>query len=457
MAPLLTAGKISRTPISVPPHLQLLQDELMECAAGRTKRLIVTMPPRHGKSETVSHWFPTWFLGNFPDRRLLLCSYEASFAASWSRKVRDSLVEGVELGIFSDGPRADLGAAHQWETPHGGGMISAGVGGSITGRGANGLIIDDPVKNAEEANSPTYREKTWEWYTTTAYTRLEPGGFVVIVQTRWHVDDLTGRILSPDYQSEQDIAEWRVVNLPALAEEGDPLGRDIGEPLWPQRYPAEALAQSKRVLGSYGFNALYQQRPTLREGGMFKREWCRLADASPAGGKVFRMWDLAGTEGGGDWTAGVKVRAVNGQYCIEDVQHEQLSPRGVRDLVRLTAELDGRDCPVGIFQDPGQAGKEQAQEYAKLLAGFALKVVPSSGDPDLRAMAASAQFEAGNVTLLRGKWNAALIDELCAFQSKRANGVDDQVDALSGAFAELTTPVQQVRTVRLVQPTIIGQ
>jgi predicted phage terminase large subunit-like protein len=440
---------VSRTSTAVPPHLELLQRELIAAAAGRTKRLIVTLPPRHGKSETSSHWFPTWFIGNFPDKRLLLCSYEASFAASWSRKVRDSLIDAVGLGVFSEGPRDDLGAANQWETPSGGGMISAGVGGSITGRGANGLIIDDPVKNAEEANSPTYREKTWEWYTTTAYTRLEPNGFVVLVQTRWHVDDLAGRILSPDYQSQQDIDAWRVINLPAFAEEGDPLGREPGEALWSERYPKDVLEQSRRVLGAYGFNALYQQSPTLREGGMFKREWCRIADAAPAGGTVFRMWDLAGTEGGGDWTAGVKVRAVNGTYCIEDVRHEQLSPHGVRNLVKLTADLDGRDCMVGIFQDPGQAGKEQAQEYAFLLSGYALKVVASSGNPDIRAMAAAAQFEAGNVKLLRGPWNGALVDELCAFQSKRANGIDDQVDALAGAFAELNDAQEETRTVHI--------
>ena len=434
-----TANLLTDGHFACPPHIELIQRQLMLAAAGQHRRVIITMPPRHGKSETASHWFPVWLLGNFPHLRVVLCSYEATFAASWSRKVRDSLTEARALGLYAHGPRDDLGAASVWETDAGGGMISAGVGGPITGRGANLLIIDDPVKNAEEANSPTYREKTWEWYTTTAYTRLEPRGIVVIIQTRWHIDDLTGRILSPDYSAAQDIADWRVINLPALAEENDPLGRAPGEALWPERYPVEELEKSKRILGSYGFNALYQQHPTLREGGMFKRDWFKIVDAVPANMKWVRFWDLAGTEKGGDCTAGVKLGELNGRYLFADCAHDQLSPRGVRNLVKLTAELDGRDCTVGLYQDPGQAGKEQAQEYAKLLAGFPLKILPSTGDPDLRAQALSAQFEAGNVDLLRGPWNSAFIDELCAFQSKKTNGVDDRVDAASGAFSLLKT------------------
>lgn len=437
--PVGTANLCTQNRFACPPHIELIQRELMECVAGRTKRLMVTLPPRHGKSECVSHWFPVWLLGNFPQMRIMLCSYEASFAASWSRKIRDSLTEAVSLQLYKCGPRADLARADQWETVLGGGVVSAGVGGAITGRGANALIIDDPVKNAEEAHSPTYRQKTWDWYTTTAYTRLEPVGFVVLVMTRWDIDDLGGRILSPDYQAQADIDQWRRIDIPAIAEEDDPLGREPGAALWPDRYPIETLEQQRRVLGTYAFSALYQQRPTLAEGGMFKRQWMRFVDAEPAIGRDIRFWDLAGTEGAGDWTAGVKVREFQKRYVVTDVVHGQLSPQGVRNLILATAELDGKECSIGMYQDPGQAGKAQAQEYAKLLAGYPFHIMPSSGDPDLRAMAVAAQFEAENIEIKRGPWNGAFVDELCAFQSKRTNGVDDQVDALSGAFGQLTT------------------
>lgn len=177
------------------PHLALINDNLVKIAEEGNGRLLVTLPPRHGKSEFISKWFPAWYLGCFPDHRVIMASYEADFAMSWGRKVRDILEEKGEP-YFGIRVRKISSAADRWDIEgRAGGMQSVGVGGPLTGKGANILIIDDPVKNAAEANSQVYRDKTWDWYTSTAYTRLEPGGSIILVQTRWHEDDLAGRIL----------------------------------------------------------------------------------------------------------------------------------------------------------------------------------------------------------------------------------------------------------------------
>lgn len=232
------------------------------------------MPPRHGKSELVSRYFPAWLLGAFPDRRLILTSYEADFAASWGRKARDVLSEHGP-GVFGVRVRQDSSAANRWQVGgHEGGMVTAGVGGPITGRGADVLVIDDPVKNAEEARSPARRQTLKDWYKSTAFTRLEPGGAVVLIMTRWHQDDLAGWLLGGGM--EDDPEPWDVVRLPALAtgDGPDPIGRRPGEALWPARYPPEALRAHQS--DPYWWNALYQQDPRA-EGGT---EWA--ADLFPA-------------------------------------------------------------------------------------------------------------------------------------------------------------------------------
>jgi predicted phage terminase large subunit-like protein len=237
-------------------HLELLNEALTDLAARKITRLMVMMPPRHGKSVLTSQFFPAWYLGVHPEHRVILASYEAHFAAGWGRKARDVLAErGKEL--FGATVRPDASAANRWDLlGHSGGMVAAGVGGPITGRGADLLIVDDPVKNAEQAVSETYRERAWEWWTSTAFTRLEPDAVAVIVQTRWHEDDLAGRILR-----EQADENWRVVSLPALAELGDPLGRVPGEALWPERFPLARLKKIRAAMPAHWWESLYQQTP----------------------------------------------------------------------------------------------------------------------------------------------------------------------------------------------------
>ena len=246
------------------PHLGLISRRVASLVE-RPLRLIVSMPPRHGKSEMLSHWTPVSFLANWPWKSVGLASYAADFAGTWGRKARDSVVENqVQMGLRV---RDDLNKASQWQLTAGGGMMTAGVGGPFTGYGFDLLIPDDPIKNRQEADSITMRNHLWEWWRSTARTRLEPGGSVIIVATRWHEDDLIGRLLSDEFlEGEVASDRWEHIRLPALAEPGDPLGREEDAPLWPERHDATALAAARVDIGPQDWPGLYQQRPS-RQGG----------------------------------------------------------------------------------------------------------------------------------------------------------------------------------------------
>ena len=223
-----------------PPHLRLINRRLRALAAKPGGRLTVFMPPRHGKSLLISQFFPAWFLLVYPWKRVILCSYDADFAAQWGRKVRDLVAQwGPHFGVAV---RPDSKEADRWEiTGQGGGMQTAGVGGPVLGKGADLLVLDDLVKNAQEALSPAHRQKVWDWYASTAYTRLEPGGAAVNVQQRWHTEDVGARLLAAE------PGRWEALTLPAIAGADDPIGRAPGEALWKERYPLEELEERRAL------------------------------------------------------------------------------------------------------------------------------------------------------------------------------------------------------------------
>lgn len=407
---------------------------LTDATATGNARIILSVPPRHGKSQLVSRFFPAWRLGVMPDRKIILCSYEAEFAASWGRSARGLLAEHGHL--FGVSVSKSSSAADRWDIEgREGGMITAGVGGAITGRGGD-VIIDDPVKNYEEAHSETYREKTWDWFTSTAYTRIEPNCSCFVIMTRWHQDDLAGRI-----KERLTHENWQVIRFPALATECDTLGRKPGEALWPERFSAERLDIIRKTLGSYQFSSLYQQSPTPAEGGMFKREWLsHFVDAVPVSAKRVRYWDKAATEGGGDPSAGVLMSAADdGLFYVEDVTSGQWSSRARNRIIYQTAELDETRCgkrnyQVWVEREGGSGGKESAEISVRELAGFDVHADLVTGSKESRARPFAAQCEAGNVRIVRGEWNRRYIDELAAFPTGTH---DDQVDASSGAFNKL--------------------
>lgn len=385
---------------------------------------MVTMPPRHGKSEYCSKYLPAWAEGTFPDWRTILTSYEASFAASWGRKARNLLEEfGSDFGVeVATSPSA----ADNWDIKgRPGGMSTAGAGGAITGKGAHLAIVDDPIKNYEEASSQLIRDKIWDWWQSTLYTRLEPNGVVIVIQTRWHEDDLCGRLIR---EANDGGEQWRILKLPALLEDGTAL--------WPERYSVERLLQIKRAVGSYIWEALYQQNPTPREGNFFKVNRLNYLDVQPFDLQCVRAWDLAATEGDGDYTAGVKIgRDQQGRIIICDAVRGQWATDERDRWIKLTTGMDGPKCRVRFAQDPGQAGKSQAIQLSRMVAGYPVKCETVSGDKLTRADSFSSQVNAGNVWIVKGDWNRDYIEELRQFDR---GPHDDQVDASADAFNELT-------------------
>src|ERR1700729_448027 len=250
-------------------HLELLAEKLEALERRDIRRLIVAMPRRHGKSRMCSQLFPAWRLGRRSDKSIVLASYGSELAEQNSRRVRELV--GDERYPFVDATvSAESRAVNRWQTNAGGVVIAAGVGSALTGFGADAMIVDDPIADRASAESPAIRESTWSWFQDVARTRLHAGAIQLLIATRWHEDDPAGRILNSEM-----AGEWEVLNLPAICDaENDPLGRAIGEPLWPERYPVSELPSVERgEISSRSFAALYQQRPVPAEGHIFKVSW----------------------------------------------------------------------------------------------------------------------------------------------------------------------------------------
>lgn len=268
LTPALFARTVSRGRWKIAPHLAVLDRWAVEAATGRQTGIITEVPPRHGKTEFYGRYLASWYLGTFPDRRVIYVTHGDRLAQRYGRAARNVFSEWGER-VFGLKIADDSAAANEWSIKgREGSMVTCGIGGSLTGRGANLLIIDDPVKNAEEAASEVLREKAWDWFQSTAMTRLEPGGAVIVNMTRWHKDDLVGRILSSD-----DAGQFHRIRFPAIAEGADELGRKAGDALWPARYPLKTtvLADGRKLRGLeairdsmplYWWMALYQQQPT---------------------------------------------------------------------------------------------------------------------------------------------------------------------------------------------------
>ena len=238
------------------------------------KILIVSVPPRHGKSQQCSIDFPAWYLGRNPDREIITASHTAELAQTFGGKTREKVSSEEYKLIFPETTlKEDEKARGRWRTNRGGSYLSVGIGGPITGYGANVFLIDDPVKNREEAESKVFQEKTWDWFISTAYTRLEPNGIVILITTRWNLNDLAGKILTHPELTER----VKVIRLPAIAEE-DEINRKKEEALWPERYPISVLKEIQQTLGPYEFSALYQGSPIMSSIQEFKNNWFKYRD-----------------------------------------------------------------------------------------------------------------------------------------------------------------------------------
>ncbi len=397
-------------------HLAYIREHLDRVTAGEIRKLMIFCPPRHGKSELATIRYPAWTLERWPDKRVILGAYSEDLAARFSRKARRIASSRIALSN-------DRNTASDWETMTGGGLRAVGVGSGVTGGGANLIVIDDPVKSREEANSAAYRERVWQWYTDDLYTRLEPGGAIVLIMTRWHGADLAGRILDSD-----DAANWTVVNLPALAEANDPLGRLEGEALCPERFDEDALARIKLVQGS-SFQALYQQRPSAIEGAIFKREWWKSYRELPAFKRIVHSWDTSFKTGlENDYSVcTIWGETDTGYYLIHRFKQRLEFP----ELKRTVDTLATMHRPNAVLIEDKASGQSLIQEI-KRQTSLPVLAVKVDTDKVSRAYAVTPIIEAGKVFLPESApWLDDYLDTMASFPNADH---DDDVDSTTQAL-----------------------
>jgi predicted phage terminase large subunit-like protein len=440
----LVLGQLEQTPAS---HHRKLMAALDDVSRGETDRLMVLMPPGSAKSTYVSVLFPAWYLARHPRAALIMSCHTDGLASHFGRRTRALVQE--HSAVLDYRLSADERAANRWRTNRGGEYFGAGIRGPIAGRRADLAIIDDPIKSWAEADSPMCREHAWEWYRTDLLPRLKPRGRVVLVMTRWHQDDLGGRIMATE-------AGWTILKLPALAVPPDAIGRAEGEALWPAWEDATALARKRAAMGERVFAALFQQDPRPYSGGLFMPERIAVGDTIPSGTLAVRAWDLASTLPAPgkdpDWTVGLRLdRDADQRFVVTDIHRLRGTPGEVEAAILATAERDGSTVLVALPQDPGQAGQAQAAYLTRRLAGFTVRCSPETGAKLTRAGPVAAQIEARNLSLVRAPWNRAFLEELRDFPHGHK---DDQVDALSRAFMTLVASAAPAR--RLHVPLLSG-
>jgi predicted phage terminase large subunit-like protein len=410
-------------------HHRLLIDKLEAVTRGDLDRLAVFMPPGAAKSTYVSILFAPWYFGVYPDHCIIAASHTAELAEKWGRRVRNLVSEHAL--VLGAGLSPDSQAAGRWETDRGGEYFAAGVGGAIAGRRADLVVIDDPVRSREDADSELIRDKTWDWYKSDLYTRLKPGGRIVLIQTRWHEDDLAGRLLA-DAATGGD--QWEVISLPAIAESNDALGRRTGEALWPEWENDDELARKRRAVGPREWSALYQQRPAPEEGDYWKRDWikpCKLADLPPLTHcRTYGASDYAVTADGGDYTChGIVSLDYEDRMYLRDVWRKQTAS----DVwVDAFCDMVLAHKPMGWAEEQGQIragiGPYLDRRQRERKAYVAREAFPTRGDKAVRAQSMRGRVAAhGLYVPIDAPWYADFIAELLSFP---AGKFDDQVDML---------------------------
>lgn len=410
-------------------HLLYIDDVLDRVERGELKRVIIELPPRHGKTEKATIRQTSYRLELRPSLRVIIAAYNAKFAQKLSRKIRRIVRGRVEL---SD----DRNAAEDWETAEGGGVRALGAGEGTAGLPADLLLIDDPIKNRKQANSKAFRDSLWEWITEDLLTRLEPNAAVVLTMTRRHEDDPVGRILASE-----EANDWTVIKLPALAEENDPLGRRPGEALCPDRYDEEALKKIRRG-NERMFASLYQQRPAPAGGLVFKSDWWRYyttrdhpivegGHAVPYLPDVYsshiQSWDMSFKDkNSSDKVSGFALSRLGANIYVRDRTNDR------RDFVGTIAEFRrfSKVWPQALLKLVEDAANGPAVISALRHEIPGIVAVQPDGDKVSRAYAATPAFESGNVWFPHPQiapWVKALELELLAFP---LGAHDDDVDAL---------------------------
>lgn len=437
-------------------HLNRIMDALERVERGELKRLMLFMPPRHGKSMLASQLAPCWMLGRNPRMQIIQSGYASDIALEQSRKARDFFVDEKMRVLFPNVYHApqragqlvvpvERQAAHEWGTKQKGRYYATGVGGGITGRGADLFIIDDPVKDRAEAESLTTRKKVWDWYVSTARNRLQPGAAIILIMTRWHTDDLAGRLLKQMKEGKGE--QWEVISLPAINE--------AGEALWPEFWSLKELRVTEKVSGLYEWNSLFQQNPMVKGGNRFDIEAVHVheTDKDFPDTKYVRAWDLASTSkerstdnpNSPHYTAGVKI----GVTCPDIVPHIWIpnivvgqweAPKRNRKILAAT-DRDGPAVRIGVESVAGY--KDTYTTLNDILDGLRIvEKITVSGDKEVRAAPMEPVFEAHNVHILKASWNELFFQQMGEFPAGGSH--DDIVDAAAIGYKMLEDDTLQI-------------
>lgn len=420
------------------PHHRFIADKLEQVASGEIKRLIINCPPRAGKSELASKLFPAFYAGKYPDRSLILATYNERFSYDFGRAVRHFMRSAAYKQVFPNTIiKTGAAAANRIETVDGGLLVFTGVGGSITGRGGHVLLIDDPIKDRQQADSAIERDKAWVWFQQVFRTRaMDETGAIVIVTTRWSPDDIVGRLTDDtnSYYDEEEAAKWEIIDLPALALEDDPLGRQPGEPLWPERFGRDYL-ESLRRSDPRGFSALYQCRPAPEDGVQFKAEWIKTYKPKelPENLRFYVAVDFAVSgESTRDKTCIMPVGVdENGEIWVLPDVWWKAGPADV--VVEAFINVIEKREPLMVWGEKGQIAKslgpfirrrmQERRVYATI------DETHPTADKVARAQAISGRMANGLVHFpIYAPWWAAARDQLLKFPQSTH---DDFVDALS--------------------------
>ena len=404
-------------------HITLICEYLQKVADGEIKRLAISLPPRSGKSETCLR-FASFYLENYANSNVLVCGYSQSISRRFSRKSRQICMQ--RTGLSNNHTSID-----EWSIPNGSTYYVGSVNNPRISIGFHCIVADDLVRNREEANSSVMKEKVHDFYREDLYSRLEPNGALILVNTRWSNDDVIALATSLD-------PSFVVLNIPALCEdpENDPLGRQLNESIFPERYSTEDYLEIKSIMGNLGFSALYQGRPINKEGAMFNVESIKIIDTVPPMVRKVRSYDVASSYGKGDFSVGVLMGIdKENAYYILDIWREQLGTKERDDKILRLAEIDGNDVKITLPNDPG-AGKSLTFYWTKMLAGYNVEFIRPTKSKEQRAEPLSVQINNGNFYMARALWNREVLDE---FQSFPFDVHDDIIDACSDAFNDLTT------------------
>jgi predicted phage terminase large subunit-like protein len=411
-----------KAPFKPALHQQLLISELESVEVGNTKNLMVCMPPGSAKSTYGSVEFPAWYMGRNPKNLVIGCANTDELAEVFSRRCRNIVDTPEFRAVFEVSP-SDRWATGNWVTSTGGEYFAAGVGAAIAGRRGDLGLIDDPVKSREDADSERSRNSKWEWYVNDFLTRLKPNARKILIMTRWHEDDLGGRIL------ERESKDWKVITIPMEAVDNDPLGREPGDRLWPEYYTDDQVNSAKQDTRSWW--ALYQQSPTSDQGGYFKAEWLHEYDKEPQNLKIYGASDYAVTEGSGDFTEhGVVGTDASGNVYVLDWWRGQKS---ADKWIDKKADLVERWAPVCWFGEAGPIRRSVEPFMMKRLsergAFVRIEWLPSLHDKEARARGIQALMSMGKVFWPKfASWKSDVQGQLLRFPAGKH---DDSVDVMS--------------------------